>query len=107
MFSKRESSMKTPKVQRIALLFNANKIFDHDVIAGIAAYFGNTRAAWDIFLEEDFRLRLSGIEHWQGDGIIANFDDPAVAAALSRCRVPVVAVGGSYADPANYPAGVP
>ncbi|SFU81836.1 XylR family transcriptional regulator [Pseudoduganella namucuonensis] len=99
--------MKTTKVHRIALLFNANKIFDHEVIAGIAAYFGSTRTAWDIFVEEDFRLRLPGIEHWQGDAIIANFDDPSVAAALSRCRVPVVAVGGSYADPANYPAGVP
>jgi LacI family transcriptional regulator len=99
--------MKTTKVHRIALLFNANKIFDQEVIAGIAAYLGSTRAAWDLFLEEDFRLRLSGIEHWQGDGIIANFDDPAVAEALSRCSVPVVAVGGSYADQANYPAGVP
>ena len=99
--------MKTMKAHRIALLFNANKIFDHEIIAGIAAYFGSTRTAWEIFLEEDFRLRLSGIEHWQGDGIIANFDDPAVAEALSRCSVPVVAVGGSYADPANYPAGVP
>ena len=107
MLFKHTSTMKTTKVHRIALLFNANNVFDHDVIDGIAAYFGSTRAAWDIFLEEDFRLRLSGIEHWQGDGIIANFDDPAVAEALSRCRVPVVAVGGSYADPANYPAGVP
>ncbi|SFV17648.1 AraC family transcriptional regulator [Pseudoduganella namucuonensis] len=99
--------MKTMKVHRIALLFNANNIFDHEVIAGIAAYLGRTRADLDLFLEEDFRLRLPGIEHWQGDGIIANFDDPAVAEALSRCRVPVVAVGGSYADHADYPAGVP
>jgi LacI family transcriptional regulator len=99
--------MKTTKVHRIALLFNANKIFDHEVISGIAAYLGRTRTAVDLFLEEDFRLRLSGMGHWQGDGIIANFDDPAVAEALSRCRVPVVAVGGSYADQANYPAGVP
>jgi len=99
--------MKTTKVHRIALLFNANKRFDHDVIAGIAAHFGSTRAAWDLFLEEDFRVRLAGIEHWQGDGIIANFDDPVVAQALSRCSAPVVAVGGSYADPAHYPAGVP
>jgi LacI family transcriptional regulator len=99
--------MDATKVRRVALLFNANKIFDYEVIAGIAAYFGSTRAAWDIFVEEDFRLRLSDIGRWQGDGIIANFDDPAVAAALSRCSVPVVAVGGSYADPANYPAGVP
>ncbi|MEO5933550.1 MAG: XylR family transcriptional regulator [Duganella sp.] len=99
--------MKTTKVHRIALLFNANNKFDYEVIEGIAAYLGRTRAALDFFLEEDFPLRLSGIEQWQGDGIIANFDDPAVAEALSRCSVPVVAVGGSYADPADYPAGVP
>ncbi len=95
------------KSHRIALLFNANKIFDREVIAGIAAHLSSTRASWDLFLEEDFRLRLPGIEHWQGDGIIADFDDPAVAAALSRTRIPVVAVGGSYASEANYPTGVP
>lgn len=99
--------MTTSKAHRIALLFNANKSFDREVIAGIAAYLGSTRTARDLFLEEDFRLRLAGIENWQGDGIIADFDDPAVAAALTRCRVPVVAVGGSYADEAEYPQGVP
>jgi LacI family transcriptional regulator len=99
--------MLMPKSHRIALLFNANKIFDREVIAGIAAYLGGTRSSWDLFLEEDFRLRLSGIEDWQGDGIIADFDDPAVASALARSRVPVVAVGGSYEDAAGYPAGVP
>jgi LacI family transcriptional regulator len=98
---------KKTKTHRIALLFNANKSFDREITAGIAAYLGSTRAAWDLFLEEDFRLRLAGIERWQGDGIIADFDDPAVAAALSRCSVPVVAVGGSYADEADYPRGVP
>jgi LacI family transcriptional regulator len=95
------------KAHRIALLFNANKTFDREVMGGIAAYLGSTRAAWDLFLEEDFRLRLSGIEHWQGDGIIADFDDPAVAQALSRTKVPVVAVGGSYASEAEYPSGIP
>ena len=70
------------KSHRIALLFNANKIFDREIIAGVAAYLGSTRAAWDLFLEEDFRLRLSGLESWHGDGIIADFDDPAVAAAM-------------------------
>ena len=99
--------MKMTKSHRIALLFNANKIFDREVIAGVAAYLSSTRASWDLFLEEDFRLRLPGIEHWQGDGIIADFDDPAVAAALSRSRIPVVAVGGSYEDEAAYPLGVP
>jgi LacI family transcriptional regulator len=101
-----DGDMKT-KAHRIALLFNANKSFDREVISGIAAHLGSTRSAWDLFLEEDFRLRLAGIEDWQGDGIIADFDDPDVAAALARCQVPVVAVGGSYADAGEYPQGVP
>ena len=99
--------MKTSKAHRIALLFNANKTFDREVLSGIAAYLGSRRSSWELFLEEDFRLRLGGIEDWQGDGIIADMDDPSVAAALARCRVPVVAVGGSYACEADYPAGVP
>jgi LacI family transcriptional regulator len=60
-----------------------------------------------LFVEDDFRLRLSGFERWQGDGIIADFDDPAVATALSRARIPVVAVGGSYASDSAYPPAVP
>jgi LacI family transcriptional regulator len=96
-----------PITHRIALLFNGNKVFDRDVIAGVAAHLASTRSRWDLFLEEDFRLRLSGIEDWQGDGIIADFDDPAVAHALRRSKIPVVAVGASYADAADYPAGVP
>jgi LacI family transcriptional regulator len=99
--------VKTSKAHRIALLFNGNKTFDRDILTGIATYLGSTRAAWDLFLEEDFSLRLAGIERWQGDGIIADFDNPQVAAALTHCKVPVVAVGGSYANPGQYPRGVP
>lgn len=99
--------MSLPKSHRIALLFNANKMFDREVIAGIAAHLGSTRASWDLFLEEDFRLRLPGIEDWRGDGIIADFDDPAVAAALARSRIPTVAVGGSYQDERAYPGALP
>ncbi|MES3021404.1 MAG: DNA-binding transcriptional regulator [Pseudomonadota bacterium] len=99
--------MLIPKTHRIALLFNANKIFDREVIAGVAAYLSSTRSSWDLFLEEDFRLRLPGIEDWQGDGVIADFDDPAVAAALARTSIPVVAVGGSYENEESYPSGIP
>lgn len=99
--------MKLPTAHRIALLFNGNKIYDRDIIAGIATYLNTTRVSWDLFLEEDFRCRLSGIEHWHGDGIIADFDDPAVCEALLRTPVPVVAVGGSYAAAGDYPPGIP
>ncbi|MFJ2990085.1 XylR family transcriptional regulator [Collimonas sp. NPDC087041] len=98
---------KLPTTHRIALLFNANKIYDRGIITGIGNYLSSTRASWDLFLEEDFRCRLPGIERWHGDGIIADFDDPAVCEALSDTRLPVVAVGGSYQDEADYPQNIP
>jgi LacI family transcriptional regulator len=98
---------RAPTTYRVALLFNANKMYDREIISGIGAYMSSTRAQWDLFLEEDFRCRLSGIERWQGNGIIADFDDPAVCAALSHTRLPVVAVGSSYTDDSRYPKGIP
>jgi LacI family transcriptional regulator len=99
--------MQVTKAHRIALLFNANKMFDREVIAGIAAYLASKRAVWELFVEDDFRLRLPSLARWEGDGIIADFDDPAVEQALSKSGIPVVGVGGSYADEADYPADVP
>jgi LacI family transcriptional regulator len=96
-----------PTVLRVALLFHASKVYDREIITGVGDYVNQTRVAWDLFLEEDFRFRLDGIHDWDGDGIIADYDDPAVAQALAGVRVPVVAVGGSFEDPARYPAHVP
>ena len=92
---------------RIALLFNANKVYDRQVIAGIGQYITCTRVKWDLFMEEDFRSRTVGIRQWRGDGIVADFDDPMVAEAASALSIPVVAVGGSYADESHYPVGLP
>ena len=100
--------MKTvPPVHRIALLFNGGKIYDRGIITGIGNYLSSTRASWDLFLEEDFLCRLKGIERWQGDGIIADFDDPLIGEALAGSRLPVVAVGGSYEDERAYPSHIP
>ncbi|MEX1829450.1 XylR family transcriptional regulator [Luteibacter sp. CQ10] len=92
---------------RIALLFNANKVYDRQVIAGIGHYLNSTRVEWDLFMEEDFRSRMRDIHQFQGDGVIADFDDPEAEATLRDLHIPVVAVGGSYQDPADYPVGVP
>lgn len=95
------------KPHRIALLFNANKVYDRQVIAGIGQYLTSTRVKWDLFMEEDFRSRTVGIHQWRGDGIIADFDDPVVCETLASMPIPVVAVGGSYADDAQYPHNIP
>ncbi|WP_416423987.1 XylR family transcriptional regulator [Pseudomonas sp. App30] len=96
-----------PPAHRIALLFNGSKVYDRGIISGIGNYLSSTRASWDLFLEEDFLCRLNGIERWQGDGIIADFDDPQIGEALAHSRLPVVAVGGSYQDASAYPRHIP
>lgn len=96
-----------PRIHRIALLFSANKVYDREIIVGIGDYLRSTRVTWDLFLEDDYHCRLAGIEHFDGDGIIADFDDPTVAEALQHCRLPIVAVGASYEDPAAYPSQLP
>lgn len=89
------------------MLFNANKFYDREIIAGIGAYLRSTREEWDLVVEEDFRARFTGIAQWQGDGFIADYDDPDIGEALAGTRLPVVAVGGSYANASNYPKGMP
>lgn len=45
---------------RIALLFNANKVYDREIITGIGQYLLSTRVAWDLFLEEGFQGAADG-----------------------------------------------
>lgn len=97
---------QTQASHHIALLFNANKIHDREIISGIGSYLGSTRVAWDLFLEEDFRSRPQEILAWQGDGIIADFDDPEICEALSQSQLPVIAVGDMAEDGKRLP-GVP
>lgn len=87
----------------ITLLFNANKVYDRQVIEGIGHYLQSSKVDWDIYLEEDFRTRLDHINDWAGDGIIADFDDIDIQRALQHSSVPVVGVGGSYTNPDDYP----
>lgn len=87
----------------ISLLFNANKVYDRQVIEGIGHYLQSSRVDWDVYLEEDFLARLEHIEDWGGDGIIADFDDPSIQQALKNIKLPIIGVGGSYQDQGDYP----
>lgn len=97
----------TTASHRIALLFNANKTYDREIISGIGDYLSSTRVVWDLFLEEDFRSRPEEIKGWTGDGIIADFDDPDIVTALQDSPIPVVAIGSSYENTGNYPEQIP
>ena len=99
--------MSEARSYRIALLFKTNDIYGREIVEGISQYLASTRIAWDPFLETDLIPALSHIESWKGDGIIADFNDAAVAQALANTAAPVVAVGCSYADPRRYPERIP
>jgi LacI family transcriptional regulator len=96
--------MRTAPRKRVALLLSAAYPCNRDIITGIADTIRQRGLEWNLFLEEDFEPDLVGIGEWDGDGIIANLDDPQVVRALQGCRVPVVGLGASRSD---YPAGVP
>ncbi|MDZ7276713.1 D-xylose utilization transcriptional activator XylR [Pantoea eucrina] len=92
------------KRYRITLLFNANKVYDRQVVEGVGEYLQASQTDWDIFIEEDFRCRVDNIREWLGDGVIADYDDPEIESLLANVRVPIVGVGGSYHQPQHYPA---
>ncbi|GLO60353.1 XylR family transcriptional regulator [Vibrio sp. MACH09] len=98
-----EDSEAMDKRFRITLLFNANKVYDRQVIEGIGEYLQASQCEWDIFLEEDFITHLEHFEDWKGDGIIADFDNPDIVKMLENTDIPVIGVGGSYEDNHDYP----
>lgn len=88
---------------RITLLFNANKVYDRQIVEGVGEYLQASQCDWDIFIDEDFRCRIDNVKDWLGDGVIADFDDPQIERALSHVTVPVIGVGGSYHRVEDYP----
>jgi len=85
------------RTRRVALIYDAKLPYDLKVISGIARYV-QEGAELNIYIEEDAlkSQRLPDLRSWHGDGILADFDDPGVAGAVSRARLPVVGFGGGY-----------
>jgi LacI family transcriptional regulator len=90
------------RVRHIAVIVDAARPYDRKIIRGVAAY-GKEAGNWSLYVEEDPLEKLPDLRTWRGQGIIANFDDRKVAAAVRGLRVPVVGVGGGYGwyDPAT------
>ncbi|MFC0309626.1 XylR family transcriptional regulator [Gallibacterium trehalosifermentans] len=97
----------TKTYYQIALFFNANKVYDREVMSGIGEYIQTSRVSWNVFLEDDFIHRELILDPENLDGIIADFDNPVLAKKLLNCKIPVVAVGSSYQDEQHYPANIP
>ncbi|MDN3697281.1 DNA-binding transcriptional regulator [Vibrio cortegadensis] len=91
------------KTYKIALLFNANKVYDRDVISGIGEYIHSSNVKWDVYMEDEFVVSKDVVMNWNGDGIIADFDDIQLSEIVSIKKIPVVGIGSSYQDETQYP----
>lgn len=89
----------------VAVILDAARPYDRLIIGGIAQYV-REHSGWSLYVEEDPLQKLPDLKRWQGHGIIANFDDRRVAAAIRGLTIPIVGVGGGYGwhDPAS---GIP
>ncbi|MBC7926847.1 MAG: DNA-binding transcriptional regulator [Bryobacteraceae bacterium] len=83
--------------RRVALIYDATTPYDLQVVRGVTAYI-QQRAKWSVYIEESTLKdqRLPDLGSWGGDGIIADFDHPLVAAAVVRSKLPAVAFGSGY-----------
>jgi LacI family transcriptional regulator len=95
------------KSRRVALIYDATLPYDVKVMSGVAAYL-QQGSPWNIYIEETalHEQRLPGLSTWRGDGILADLDDPRVAAQVLTSGIPAVAFGSGYGwyDPAS---GIP
>ncbi|MCE9629512.1 MAG: DNA-binding transcriptional regulator [Planctomycetia bacterium] len=95
-----------PDAPLVAVILDAARPYDRLIIGGVARYVREQAPSWSLYVEEDPLEKLPDLKRWHGDGIIANFDDRRVAAALRDLKLPIVGVGGGYGwfDPAS---GIP
>ncbi|MBM3884126.1 MAG: hypothetical protein FJ387_31200 [Verrucomicrobia bacterium] len=87
--------------RRVAVLANVSRRFDRRVIQGVTAYMWK-QDGWSLYVEEDPLQKLPELSQWDGDGIIADFDDHKIALAVRGRALPVIGFGGGrgWYDPA-------
>ena len=80
----------------VAVIIDPGSPYDRRIVRGVAAYAEQNGRPWSLYVEEEHFSRVPNLKAWDGDGIVANFDDRRVAAAVVGLGIPVVAVGGGY-----------
>jgi LacI family transcriptional regulator len=85
------------RLRHVVLIYDARSAYDVKVMTGVASYVQET-TEWNVYIEESALRdqRLPYLRSWRGDGIIADFDDPQIAAAVVRSNLPAVGFGSGY-----------
>lgn len=85
--------MIEPPVRRVAIVPDFSERYDQQVLAGISDYV-HAHRHWSLYVPPDPQHCVAMLENWTGDGIIANFDCPQLAAVVRNKRAPAVGFGG-------------
>jgi LacI family transcriptional regulator len=87
----------TPKV---ALLIETSNAYARGLLRGIVAFI-RERGTWTVHLSEHTRgdKAPSWLSSWDGTGIIARIENPAIAEALRSLKVPIVDVSAARLIP--------
>lgn len=82
---------------KVALIYDATHAYDLKVMTGVAAYLHQS-GDYNVYIERNALKdqRLPRLGTWDGDGIIANFDHPTVARAVTLSKLPAVAFGSGH-----------
>jgi Transcriptional regulators len=88
---------------KVVLLFNANNIYDRQILKGIGTFLKSNNIHWNIYISETMRYESNISFNFDCDGIIANFDDPDIEDLLKEVNIPIIGVGSSYPDDLSYP----
>lgn len=84
-------------MRRVALIYDARHSYDCQVMIGVARYI-QENPGFNVYLERDALKdqKLPPFSEWKVDGVIANFDHPRIAAAVSASKLPAVGFGSGY-----------
>lgn len=82
-----------PSQQRVAIVPDFAEPYDLQILAGISEYV-RARGHWSLYVPSDPLHAVAMLENWSGDGVVANFDNPAIASVVRNKGVPAVGFGG-------------
>ena len=92
--------MPASQPNRVAVLVEMSSAHGRGLIRGVAEY-AHQNTNWSLHLDETGPLRAvpQWLKAWQGEGIIARIETPAIARAVVAKRVPAVNVSGRTSPP--------
>lgn len=90
--------MKKPR--RVALLIETSNAYGRGLLRGVVAYVREHRP-WSFYFAEQGRGERppAWLDGWDGDGIIARIENPSIARAVERAKLPAVDISAARLVP--------